>query len=132
VHAEKYIWEIPDEESLLKINAADQDDTFYSDGELFYVPVKEGSGLSYKLSYRFDIYAVKPLKRSYIFVDAQSEEILLDQNRIHTTDVPGIAVTRYSGTQPIATDSTSDTSFRLRETTRGDGIRTFNMQTDTH
>ena len=132
VNAEKYKWEIPGEESFLKESTGNPSATFYPTGMLFYVPVQNGSALSYKLSYRFDIYASKPLKRSYVFVDAQSGEILKDINRIHVTNVLGTAVTKYSGTQPIMTDSTGVGSYRLRETSRGNGIETYNLQTSTN
>jgi Zn-dependent metalloprotease len=132
MNASKYRWEVPAEEALLKYTTNDPDATYYPKGELFYSLDKSSTVQSYKLTYRFDIYADVPLKRSYVFVDAQDGKILLDLNRIQTTDVPGTAVTRYSGTVDIMTDSISATSFRLRETTRGLGVETYNMQTGTN
>lgn len=86
---------------------------------------------NFRLAYKFDIYAVKPLARQYIYVDAQTGEIVWSMNRIHTADVPGIAQTKYSGQRDITTDSYTG-GYRLREAGRGNGIRTLNMQTGTN
>jgi Zn-dependent metalloprotease len=77
------------------------------------------------------VYADKPLSRDYVYVDALSGEVLLKKNRIHTSDTPGTAVTAYSGNQPIITDSYLG-GYRLQETGRGGGIRTFDIQTGTN
>ncbi|MFH0866223.1 MAG: M4 family metallopeptidase [Bacteroidota bacterium] len=132
INASKYKWEVPGEEKLLKNITKNNAATYFPKGELFYAIDKSNTIPSYKLSYRFDIYADAPLKRSYVFVDAQNGKILLDLNRIQTTDVPGTAVTKYSGNQTIISDSTGTASYRLRETSRGDGIETYNMQTGTN
>lgn len=131
VNASTYKWEVPAEEEFIKSFTKDASATYYPKGNLFYVEDIDNNIPSYKLSYRFDIYADAPLKRSYIFVDAEDGKILCDLGRIHTTDVPGIAVTKYSGNQTIITDSTGASSYRLRETGRGNGIETYNMQTGT-
>jgi len=91
--------------------------------QLLILPV---SG-TYKLAYKFDLYAHEPLKRSFVYVDATSGEILLDKNRIHTGNATGTAVTRYNGTRTITTDSVNATTYRLRETGRGNGIQTWDL-----
>jgi Zn-dependent metalloprotease len=133
VNAVQYKWQIPGEESMIKKITGNADATYYPKGELFYVP--ENSDIksqNFRLAYRFDIYAAKPLKREYVFVDAITGKILFSLNRIQTTDVPGTAVTKYSGTQTIITDSTAVGSYRLHETARGNGIETYNMATGTN
>lgn len=126
--AEIYKWLIPAEETMLKRISGNTEATYYPKGELYFVPaagdLKSGN---YRLAYRFDIYSSKPLKREYVFVDASTGEIIFTLNRIQTTDVPGIAHTKYSGVQTIVAD-TFNGSFRLREAGRGKGIETFNMQ----
>jgi Zn-dependent metalloprotease len=92
-------------------------------GELVVFPKDSKTYLAYK----FDIYALEPLKRVYIYVDAHSGEILFEENRIHHSDSQGSAVTGFSGTQTITTDSISPSSFRLIESGRGNGIRTKNL-----
>ncbi|MBL4657465.1 MAG: M4 family metallopeptidase, partial [Flavobacteriales bacterium] len=52
--------------------------------------------------------------------------ILHENNRIHTADATGTAATAYSGSQTIITDDTGS-NFRLRETGRGSGIQTWDM-----
>ncbi|HRS54051.1 MAG TPA: M4 family metallopeptidase, partial [Bacteroidales bacterium] len=125
--AKVFKWELEDEERVLKEHTENPYATYYPKGELFYVNVNN----IYKLSWRFDIYAADTLLREWIFVDANTGEIILKLNRIHNTDTPGIAVTKYSGTQNILTDSYSG-YYRLREAGRGNGIRTYNMQQGTN
>lgn len=132
-NASEYKWQNAGEEAMLKKISGNPDATYYPKGELYIIPDNEDfKSTTYKLAYRFDIYSTKPLKREYVFVDVTTGEILLTLNRIHTTDVPGTAVTSYSGTQPITTDSVAVGSYRLRETGRGNGIETYNMQTGTN
>jgi len=131
INATMYKWQIPAEEALLKLTTGDPKATFYPKGELYILP--EGGDLNsqdFRLAYRFDVYASKPLKREYIFVDAITGKIILSLNRLETTDTPGTAQTKYSGTQTITTDS-YNSAFRLRETGRGNGIETYNLATAT-
>lgn len=90
-----------------------------------------GQNLKYKLAYKTDIYSRSPLIRRYIFVDAQSGEIIKEIDRIHVSDTVGTAVTAYSGTKSITADSYAG-SFRLRETGRGNGINTWDLNTSTY
>jgi len=92
-------------------------------GELLILPLE---GKMY-LAYKFDIYAVEPLKRVYVYIDAQSGKVLYEENRIHHIDTQGSALTGFSGTQEITTDSMSSGIYRLQETGRGNGIRTKNL-----
>lgn len=94
----------------------------YSIIGLVYVPTTANF---LRLCYKFDIYAQTPLSRQYVFVDAINGDIILTLDRICTGNANGTANTKYSGTQSIITDSTS-TSYRLRETTRGNGVFTYN------
>ena len=103
------------------------------------------------MAYKFNIYAQKPLSRDFIYVDANTGNII-HQNAIikhHNFDpkhaeknhgellyginanATGTAASRYSGTISITTDSYNG-SYRLRETTRGSGIQTYNMKTGTN
>ena len=86
-----------------------------------------------KLAYKFDIYAEKPLSRQYVFVDAKSGKILGVDAIIHEVNTPGTAVTGYSATRSIMTDSYNG-SYRLRETGRNGGtaVQTFNLKKGTN
>ncbi|MBI4645360.1 MAG: M4 family metallopeptidase [Bacteroidia bacterium] len=87
---------------------------------------KEGQ---YRLSYKYDIYAIKPLSRNYIYIDAETGKIIKVANRIHYSDTPGIAETMYQGTKDIIADSYSG-YYRLRESGRGGGIQTYDLNND--
>ncbi|MEQ8624895.1 MAG: M4 family metallopeptidase [Vicingaceae bacterium] len=78
--------------------------------------------------YRINIYAKEPLSRSLLFVNASNGNIEFEENLLHTGNSKGTAVTAYSDTQNIITDSLAST-FRLVDTTRGNGVETYNCQT---
>jgi Zn-dependent metalloprotease len=126
VNAKKYMWE----------NVAFQQSSgfdFTPKGELVFVHKK---GASYaaenmRLAYKFNIYAEQPLYRANLFIDAGTGEILDEQNLICSADVVGTAVTKYSGTVPMTSDNYSSGQYRLRETGRGNGIQTYNLNNST-
>lgn len=95
-------------------------------GELIILPIND----KYVLAYKFDIYAIKPLSRNYVYVDANSGNVVKTKNRIISSDVTGTAVTKYNGTKQITTDSYAGT-YRLRETGRGGGIETYDLNNST-
>ena len=83
---------------------------------------------TFRLAYKFDIYAYEPeYKRAWVYIDAHSGEELAQVNRIHTADVVGTANTAYCGVQSITTDQQSANLYRLRESGRGNGIQTLNL-----
>ncbi|MBF8455887.1 M4 family metallopeptidase [Kaistella sp. G5-32] len=150
VGAEKYMWE----------DAAYIAENTYKKptGELVYMPVSQGADkYSLVLAYKFDIYAAQPLSRDYIFVDATEGRIIAvdpilkhaqkkqsnDENlpisvapfaetsKNFPTLVLGTADTRYSGTQNIQTTMVSAVKYTLNDTTRGGGVRTYNLKKST-
>ncbi len=126
--AQSYMWENAGEEALLKKIKSDPNATYYPQPELMLADQScSGIAANYKLVYKVDIYASKPVSRKYVFVDAITGQILFTENRLMTTDVQGTAVTKYSGTQKIWTDSVSANVFRLRNKHFGKGIETYNM-----
>ncbi|HAF28980.1 MAG TPA: peptidase M4, partial [Bacteroidales bacterium] len=82
------------------------------------------------LAYKVDVYASKPLSRDYIYVDAQTGDVVHTNAIIKTADATGTAATRYSGTKSIKTDSYNG-SYRLRDMSRGNGIITYDCNTST-
>ena len=132
IGAEQYKWELPEEEAHLKWETENPEATYFPKGELVYIdPSFELSRPdAFRLAYKFDIYAQKPVYRAEVFVDAQTGEVLFENHRIHIADAVGTAQTGYSGTKTIITDSFGG-GFRLREAGRGNGIRTFDMNTGT-
>lgn len=127
VPASVYMWQVPGAGMLLKKNTGNLLATYFPIGQKVILPVKSGSTYKFIIAWKFDIYAQKPLKRKEVWIDAQSGEVLKTNDRIKDADVTGTAHTKYSGIQPITTDSYSG-SFRLRETGRGGGIITYNLQ----
>ena len=130
-------------------------------GELVYLPVSDGiNSYRLKLAYKFDIYAAQPISRAYIYVDATSGNILAvdaimkhakQENVIPTASSPQISVvafatattnfqtlvtgtadTRYSGTQNIETTFAGSGKYILNDTTRGGGVRTYNLKKSTN
>ena len=102
----------------------------YPDPELIWVPenlkFREGN---FKLAYKMDVYALSPhMHRAWVYVDAQNGIIIAEENRICHFDVEGNANTVLSGARTIYMDQVAEDTFRLRETTRGNGIITLDHQ----
>ena len=143
IGAKKYQWESP---NLHSKNEKPQ-------GKLVYLPVEGADGIhTLVLAYKFDIYAIEPLSRDYVYVDAanglvlykapiikhanrkieQSHENLkpkLEKNNKgfnHSILETGNAETRYSGTREIGTSLINNT-YQLKDTSRGAIIETLNL-----
>jgi len=127
INADTYKWELPEEEDFIKEDLEDPSATFYPAGEFVYLQTKKGISLCYK----FNIYAHKPVSRADYYVDANLGKVIFKNDFIHHADAIGTANTGYSGTRSITTDSTSTTNYRLRESGRGNGIETYDMNTGT-
>ena len=143
--AEKYLWESP---KMAKELGNYKKPT----GELLILPREVIGTNEVRLAYKFDIYALKPLSRGDLYIDAHTGEALffnaiikhLDEhahsskNAISIDDIINIktssssealavgnAATRYSGTQSITTRLIGS-SYTLRDNTRGNGVNTYN------
>lgn len=133
VNALSYKWENETQEAAMRDLLKQPDFTYYPKGELVMVH-KSGadhSAANIRLAYKFNIYAEKPLYRSYVFVDAKTGEVLAEKPIIHTADVLGTANTKYSGLVNMTSDNFGTNQYRLRETSRGNGIKTFNLNNST-
>lgn len=130
INADMYKWQISGEEELLKEITKNPDASFYPKAELILFPSSGFGKSEHKYAYKFDIYADKPLRRTEVFVDAENGEILFTNDILQVIDSQGTAVTAYSGTQDITTDSINE-GYRLRETGRGNGIETYDMNQGT-
>ncbi len=150
IGATKYMWQ---DEAYIASN-----DYKKPSGDLVYFPVHQTDGsYKIFLAYKFDIYAAQPLTRDYVYVDAISGRILamdaiLKHARKTIFDAPtagnfggtqtkeakpiifptlatGNAETKYSGTKEIETSFvTANNNYILHDTTRGGGVRTFNLK----
>lgn len=132
VNAAKYMWEDKEWEAMKRAATNNPEFTYFPKGELVYVHKKDAdySPENMRLAYKFNIYAQEPLYRANVFVDAASGEILDEHNLIHAADVVGQGVTMYSGTKTMTSDNNGGT-YRLRETGRGNGIQTYDMNNGT-
>ncbi len=126
VGASEYMWQNEQEAQHMRQVLNDPSFTYYPHGEKVLFE-KEGNLLS---AWKFNIYAKQPLYRANVFVDAVSGKILDEQNLLCNADVAGSAVTKYSGTQTVTVDQNGST-FRLRQSQRGQGIETYNLNNGT-
>lgn len=121
-----YAWNVLSEQNLLKEIKSDPNATWYPKGQLVICPVKgEMNNPIFKTAWKFDIYSMEPLDRAYYFADAITGELINTQKILCEVNVNGKAITKYAGTQTIKVDSLGPTSFRMRETTRGNGVETY-------
>ncbi|MEZ4804285.1 MAG: M4 family metallopeptidase [Bacteroidia bacterium] len=133
IHAESYLWQFPLEEASIKEIKNDPNATWYPKASSIYVPKDlDFNTKELVLTYKFNIHASVPRTAENVYISPVSGEIIARENQLHTTDVPGTAVTKYSGQKAILTDSTAPFNYRLRENTRGNGIYTFNMRKGTN
>ncbi len=128
INANIYIWELPSEEAFIKKLENNPEATFFPKARFEIIKNKKNN--EYRLAYIFDIYAQEPMSRQDVYVDAINGEILFINKKIHHSNANGTATTKYSGNQNITTDSYNST-FRLRETSRGLGIETYNLSNAT-
>jgi len=124
-------WQIKEEEAMIKLWADDSLATYNPISELIYAPQDLDFSKEFSLCYGFEINAVEPLTKKKIYIHAQTGEVWATEDLIHVVEVKGSANTKYRGVRSIQTDSTSPTNFRLRESGRGKGIETYNMQKGT-
>lgn len=130
INATQYQWEIEGNEEFYK--QTNPNGTLRPSAVL-EIASKDGKTTNpdFRLCYKVNVNAQKPLGVYDVYVDAQSGEVILKLNKIAHTDAVGTAQTRYSGTQSITADNTGN-GYRLRETGRGNGIQTFDMNSGTN
>lgn len=132
IDADLYKWQVESEEKMLQMEENNPSASYFPKGELTYANTDPSlSEVDLKLSWKFNIYAQQPLSRREIYVDANSGNIVFENNLIHHADSTGTAITGYSGQQEIIADYTGS-QFRLRESGRGNGVQTFNMNNGTN
>ncbi|MDY0780505.1 M4 family metallopeptidase [Tenacibaculum sp. IB213877] len=140
VGAQEYLWQSPAQAKLM-------DNYKKPSGELVVLPGEIANTSEARLAYKFDVYATKPVSRDYIYVDAQTGEVLFknaiikhlgehshgSKKKENSVDfdfeemfVTGSAATRYSGSRSIETTQ-SGGNYILRDNTRGNGVETYDM-----
>jgi bacillolysin len=142
VGAKKYMWQDAREEAGLKTRENDPAATYKPAGELVLVrdSRKDPENGPLVLAWKLNVYAQQPVSRAYIYVDAHSGEVVLQDNIIkhatrgtkgthNTTATAATAsfATAYSGSRSLANE-TATGGYHLREYTRGLGIETYNCK----
>jgi len=134
IGAVQYRWENPTEDVFLKQRTNNPDATYTPEPQLVIV-AKNGNykNPEFRLAWKMDIYAVTPLSRHWVYVDAITGEVIWTTDRICHADTPGTATTGFSGVRNIVADSFGG-GFRLREAVRGagDGVQTYDMNEGTN
>ena len=134
VGAQKYMWQDLGEETGLKQDTNNSAASYYPQGELVIVRNELGRQNGTKgqpvLAWKFNVYAQEPVSRAYLYVDAQTGEVVAKDDIIKHTGATGTFATAYSGSRQI-NDGTTTGGYFLRETTRGLGIETYNMKKGT-
>jgi len=99
IDAEVYAWDDPAHEKMMREVKEKSDATFYPSGDVVIInPTFQLEAANYRLAYKFDIYAVQPLTRQIVYVDAHTGEVLTTINKIHNcTDTAASGTTNYSG-----------------------------------
>jgi bacillolysin len=129
--AEKYYWQDETQNVLLREVTGNPDTSYFPSPVVVYCAKNLNFKEAHRLCYKFPIYASQPLLGKMVYIDAENLEIMGAEDLILHTDVKGTAVTAYSGTRPITTDSTAPGNYRLREKARGKGVETYNMKNGT-
>ena len=120
VGARKYMWQTNEAEAA----------SFLPKGELVIVrdTRKNAETGLLVLAWKFNVYAQQPVSRAYIYVNANTGEVVLKDAIIKHTAATGTFATAYSGSRSI-NDGTTTGGYFLREgTTRGLGIETYNCK----
>ena len=65
VNATSYMWQLPQEERMLKNILDNSEATYFPEGELMFVPINDDiTNNLFRLAYRFDIFASLPTLRA--------------------------------------------------------------------
>ena len=108
VDAETFIWSDQVQSGLEGVTFEEA-----SAGELVYYTPENGTPT---LAYKFDVFAIEPFSRDYIFVDARTgTDVLGERNRIAFVNDPATGVALYDGNVDIVANRLSATDWRLEQ-----------------
>ncbi len=100
------------------------------EGELVIMADPDGRQAP-RLAYKFDIYALDPLSRADVYIDAHTGDFISENHKIHETDAAASGTSLYNGTVNFTADFTGS-GYRLRQTADGNGIQTYDMNNGTN
>ncbi len=133
IKAEKYAWEVDTYEKMLQQTTENEAATFYPEPSLVIVPsnlIQASNPENYQLAYKVDIFAVSPLQRAYIYVNAYNGDIIKTVNRLcHTDDIACTAHAAYTNKPSVdIIANIIDDTYRLRENREGVDIITYDCE----
>ncbi|MEL7002004.1 MAG: M4 family metallopeptidase [Bacteroidota bacterium] len=133
VGADEYMWEYEQNEVFLKSETGDENASFQPHGELFISSKNYDKTEPFKLVYRFDIYASKPLGRYNVEIDAQTGKVVNSYNTIHTSniDVAATGESLYNGTVDIVANH-NGTDYKLTHSSETSRINTYDLANGTN
>jgi bacillolysin len=99
-------------------------------GELVIVADPNGHKAP-RLAYKFDMYALAPLSRADVYIDAHSGDFIEKNEKIHAADVPATGNSLYNGNVSFTADD-AGSFYRLRQTADGNGIETYSLNNGTN
>ncbi|MDB9980088.1 M4 family metallopeptidase [Ulvibacter sp.] len=123
VGAAKYLWEDTSEALLF-------DNYQKPTGELVVFPPVANVSETATLAYKFDIYALDPVYRADVYIDAQTGQFIMENKKIHHANVPATGTSLYNGNVAFTADNASG-PYRLRQTADGNGVQTFDLNNGT-
>jgi len=124
VNAKKYAWQSPELEAFIKEERGESNASNYPSPEL--VIWDRADDDKYFLAYKFEVFSLEPYNKVLIYIDAHDGSLLQMVDQLISANAIGSAVTRYSNTQNIGTESFTG-GFRLRDLTRGQGVETWDL-----
>jgi len=126
INATLYAWEDPTHEKNIQQIKNQTDATFYPKGELVIIdPEFKQIAANHQLAYKFDIYAVEPLTRQLIYVDAINGTVLKTLEKIHDcTNANASGSTNYAGNKSF-TACVENGTYTLKNN-NGGGMQVFN------
>ncbi len=126
VNASKYAWQETSYQDMLKQVEACTHASFYPTGELVIIDPNFGKEANnYRLAFKFDVYAVEPLSRQKVYVDAQTGAVIHTVEQIHNcNDVGDAGSTHYSGTVNFTACESGGT--HILKNNIGGGMQVFN------
>ncbi len=123
IGAQSYMWQAPKEEAAVKQLRQDPSATYFPKAVQVILPIVDAAGnYSYRLAYKYDVYAKEPMSRNWVYVDAVDGEVLKMHSRLYHAHHPGTGNTMYNGTQSFTTQH-NGSNYILREDTLIDGGR---------
>ncbi|HSG68278.1 MAG TPA: M4 family metallopeptidase, partial [Bacteroidales bacterium] len=124
IKAEKYMWEVPEEEALLKQHLKNENATYYPKGELIFARDRSSTS-NYHLAWRFDIREASHALDRTIFVDAHNGMVFKWYSLVFDCDA-GTVATTWHGTRSFHTDYVSgDNNYILLDDCGAASIHTI-------